>query len=76
MCMSPDVETPPPVEPAKPPAPPAPPATQTSAQSEQSAPEKPGNKEGPKRKKGRNSLRIPKNRSRGLNLPGSGGGDK
>jgi hypothetical protein len=74
MCM-PDVDVPEPkpVKPSKPPAPPAPPATQTSAAQEQSTPEAPGLKD-KKKKTGRNSLRIPKNQSRGLNLPGSKGG--
>jgi len=75
MCMSaPEMPKPVPVEPPKPPAPPAPPATQTSASQEQGTPEAPGPNKQDMKRKGRNSLRIPKNQSRGLNLPGSRGG--
>jgi len=74
MCMSaPDMPAPQVIKPPKPPAPPAPPATQTSAAQEQSTPESP-NKGDKSKKTGRNSLRIPKNQARGLNLPGAKGG--
>lgn len=79
MCMStPDMPdmTPPP-EPPKPPPPPAPPAPgpQGGASEKQGAPESANKGKDDTKRKGRNSLRIPKNQARGINLPGSGGGD-
>ena len=78
MCMStPDIPDRPPPKPPKPPAPPAPPASgpQGGAAETQGAPENPTKGSGKDKKRDRNSLRIPKNQSRGINLPGAGGKD-
>lgn len=66
MCMSgPDMPEAPDPKPAPPP-----PAPKTVAE-KQSAPEKPDKAKGKKDRVSRDSLRIPKNQSKGLNLPGS-----
>lgn len=76
MCMSapsmPKMVQPEPPKPPPPPAPPAPPA-QSGAAEVQGSPENPGTDPASRKRKGRNSLRIPKNQNRGVNLPGSGG---
>ena len=71
MCTSmPDIPNRPPPKPPAPPAPPEPPASE-----KQGAPENPTKGSGKDKKRDRNSLRIPKNQSRGINLPGAGGKD-
>jgi hypothetical protein len=84
MCMSPpdiEVPKPPPApkpadipEPPGPPAPPAP-SAEGGAAEKQGAPEEAGKGDGKRKRKDRSSLRIPKNQSRGVNLPGAGGGN-
>lgn len=75
MCMSPSVPSPPEPEPPKPPPAPAPPP-QKSAVERQDSPETPDSGDGDKNRTGRNDLRIPKNRAKGLNLPGANAGGK
>lgn len=72
MCMSPSIPDP---EPPKPPAPPPAPK-QESAAERQDAPERPDQGKSDKDRVGRNDLRIPKNRTKGLNLPGANAGGK